>query len=190
MLPSNSTSRIPALSMLISFSQLSTTFNLFCRYTVITLYPIIFITSTIFSMSERHIETGRQMRAREFTLRMIKSLLIYQTTLHLLFVTGRLCLGHLLRWLTLNAAVREKVYYTSFLQITTTEVEDFKLNLDVPCCQLLLQWTGSNEVKPLLYRVTLKGARPPKDFFRICHFPQAAGERSICQVYFIPSPFP
>ena len=72
-------------------------------------------------------------------------------------------------------------YHASFVssQITQTEVDQFKPKLEVPCCSLVLQWTGGDEVKPLIHRVTLKGAKPPKNYFYIYYYLQVAGEGTV-----------
>ena len=62
-----------------------------------------------------------------------------------------------------------------FSQITKAEVDQFRAGLAIPGCLLELQWTGGGKTKPLAYRVKLRGARPPKDFFYMCYNPQAVG---------------
>ena len=64
-------------------------------------------------------------------------------------------------------------------QITKAEVDQFKPKLEIPYCLLDLRWTGGEELKPLLHRVTLKGARPPKDYFYIRYYPQATGKGGV-----------
>ena len=64
-------------------------------------------------------------------------------------------------------------------QITKAEVDQFKPKLDIPCCSLELQWTGGDDVKPFSHRVTLKGAKSPKDYFYISYYPQAAGKDKV-----------
>ena len=39
-----------------------------------------------------------------------------------------------------------------------------------------LQWTGKDEPKPLFHKVTLEGAKSPRDFFHIRYYPQAVGK--------------
>ena len=64
----------------------------------------------------------------------------------------------------------------ALLQIAKIEVDQFKPELEIPCCSLKLWWTGGDEMKPLIHKVTLKGAQSPKDFFFLFYSPQAAGE--------------
>ena len=70
-------------------------------------------------------------------------------------------------------------------QITRAEADQFQPELEIPHCSLDLQWTGQGEVKPLLHKVTLKGAMAPKDFFYICYYPPAAGEDSVYDILLI-----
>ena len=62
------------------------------------------------------------------------------------------------------------------LQIAKVEVDQFKPELEIPRCSLKLLWTGRDEMKPLLHKVTLKGAQSPKDYFFLFYSPQAASE--------------
>ena len=52
---------------------------------------------------------------------------------------------------------------------------------DATQCTVMLQWTGGKQVQPLLKKVELVGAKPPKDFFYIRYFPQTVGKGRMCQ---------
>ena len=62
------------------------------------------------------------------------------------------------------------------LKITRTEVDQFRPGLSIPYCFLELRWTGGDHPHPLFYKVMLKGARPPKDYFYIRFYPRTLGK--------------
>ena len=142
-------------------------------YINIYIYLLLF-SRLFFSISRRIIMNGSHKRARDFTLRMTQSLWIYQTPQ---LITGLFSLWHLLRWhiIICNTAART-LYYSLSIQFTKTEVHQFKIGMKVPNCLLRLRWTGGDEVKPLVHRVRLRGAKPPSDYFYIRYYPSAAGK--------------
>ena len=56
-----------------------------------------------------------------------------------------------------------------FLQIQKCEVDG--LDVQSSGCTIDLQWKGSGETVPLSHRVTLKGAKPPRNFFTLSYHP-------------------
>ena len=68
------------------------------------------------------------------------------------------------------------------LQITKQEVDSFKPGQQIPTCQLLVEWTENETVRPvnLTFTVDLKGASEPINYFRIDLTPIIPG--TVCHI--------
>ena len=59
--------------------------------------------------------------------------------------------------------------YNTFLQIRKSEVDG--LDVQSSGCTIDLRWKGSGEIVLLSHKVTLKGAKPPRNFFTLSYHP-------------------
>ena len=41
---------------------------------------------------------------------------------------------------------------------------------------MMLQWTGGEQVQPLLHKVVLKGSKPPENYIFMRHSPPVVGK--------------